>query len=81
LALSVSVDQPMWAPAVNHLEVGIGRPFFDTTLDSLVGDLRYILTPHCVTRTREVAAQMATPVESASTAADLLEEAVRLELK
>jgi UDP:flavonoid glycosyltransferase YjiC (YdhE family) len=78
LALWVSVDQPMWAAAVNQLEVGIGRPFFDTTLNSLVADLRSILTPHCVTRTREVAAQMTTSAESVATAADLLEDAVRL---
>jgi UDP:flavonoid glycosyltransferase YjiC (YdhE family) len=78
LALWVSVDQPMWAAAVSQLEVGIGRPFFDTTLNSLVADLRSILTPHCVTRTREVAAQMTTPAESVATAADLLEDAVRL---
>jgi UDP:flavonoid glycosyltransferase YjiC (YdhE family) len=78
LALSVSVDQPMWAAAVDQLEVGIGRPFVATTLNSLVADLRSILTPHCGTRTREVAAQMTTPAESAATAADLLEDAVRL---
>lgn len=78
LALAVSVDQPMWAAAVNHLGVGIGRAFFETTLNSLIADLRSILTPHCVTRTREVAAQMTTPAESAAIAADLLEEAVRL---
>jgi UDP:flavonoid glycosyltransferase YjiC (YdhE family) len=77
LALWVSVDQPMWAAAVNQLEVGIGRPFVDTTLSSLVADLRSILTPHCVARTREVAAQMTTPAESVATAADLLEDAVR----
>ncbi len=68
----------MWAAAVNQLEVGIGRPFFDTTLNSLVADLRSILTPHCVTRTREVATQMTTPAKSVAIAADLLEEAVRL---
>ncbi|WP_082959176.1 glycosyltransferase [Mycobacterium sp. 852002-51613_SCH5001154] len=78
LALAVSVDQPMWAAAVNQLEVGIGRRFIETTLDSLIADLRSILTPRCVTRTREVAAQMATPAESAATAADLLEDAVRV---
>ena len=77
LALAVSVDQPMWAAAVNQLEVGIGRRFFETTLNSLVADLQYILTPHCVTRTREVAAQMTTPAESAAIAADLLEDAVQ----
>lgn len=78
LALAVSVDQPLWAAAVNNLGVGIGRHYVDTTLSSLVTDLRSILTPHCVARTREVAAQMATPAESAATAADLLEDAVRL---
>jgi UDP:flavonoid glycosyltransferase YjiC (YdhE family) len=78
LALSVSVDQPLWATAVTHLGVGLGRPFFEATLDTLVADLRSILTPDCVTRTREVAAQMATPAQSAATAADLLEEATRV---
>ena len=78
LAMSVSVDQPMWAGAVNQLEVGRGRPFFEATQDTLLEDLRAILTPRCVARTREVAAQMATPAESAATAADYLEEAVRL---
>jgi UDP:flavonoid glycosyltransferase YjiC (YdhE family) len=78
LALAVSVDQPMWAALINQLEVGIGRRFVDTTPDSLVADLRSILNPHYITRTREVAAQMKTPAESAASAADLLEEAVRL---
>ena len=73
LILWVSVDQPMWAAAVSQLEVGCGRPFFEATQKSLVADLRSILTPHCIARTLEVAAQMATPAESAATAADLLE--------
>lgn len=77
LALAVSVDQPMWAAAVNQLGVGIGRRYSDTTPNSLVADLRSILTPQCVARTREVAAQMATPAESAGFAADLLEDAAR----
>jgi UDP:flavonoid glycosyltransferase YjiC (YdhE family) len=76
LALAVSVDQPMWAAAVGQLGVGIGRHFSATTPDSLLADLRAILTPHCVARTLEVAAQMATPAESAATAAGLLEDAV-----
>ena len=78
LALAVSVDQPLWAALINQLEIGIGRRFVDTTPDSLVADLRSLLDPHYVTRTREVAAQMTTPAESAAGAADLLEEAVRL---
>jgi UDP:flavonoid glycosyltransferase YjiC (YdhE family) len=76
LVLWVSVDQPMWGVAVNHLEVGLGRPFF-LTRQSLVTDLRSILTEHCATRAREVAAQMTTPAESVATAADLLEDAAR----
>lgn len=76
LALAVSVDQPMWAAAVGQLGVGIGRHFSATTPDSLLADLRAILTPHCIARTLEVAAQMATPAESAATAADLLEASV-----
>lgn len=76
LALAVSVDQPMWAAAVSQLGVGIGRHFSTTTPDSLLADLRAILTPHCIARTRQVAAEMATPAESAATAADLLEAAV-----
>jgi UDP:flavonoid glycosyltransferase YjiC (YdhE family) len=71
-------DQPMWAAAVERLEVGSGRAFSASTLASLVADLRSILTPQCVTRAREVAAQMTTAAESAASAADLLEEAVRL---
>jgi UDP:flavonoid glycosyltransferase YjiC (YdhE family) len=76
LILWVSVDQPMWGAAVNQLEVGLGRPFF-LTEQSLVEDLRSILTAHCVTRAREVAAEMTPPAESASAAADLLENAAR----
>jgi UDP:flavonoid glycosyltransferase YjiC (YdhE family) len=71
-------DQPEWAAAVERLEVGCGRAFSASTLTSLVADLRSILTPQCVTRAREVAAQMTKPAESVAIAADLLEEAVRL---
>jgi UDP:flavonoid glycosyltransferase YjiC (YdhE family) len=78
LALWVSVDQPIWGVAVSQLEVGHGRPFRETTPKSLLADLESILTPHCATRAREVAAEMATPAQSVATAADLLEEAVRI---
>lgn len=78
LALAVSVDQPMWANAVNDLGVGIGRRFADTTRQSLVEDLRSILAPHYVTRTREVAAQMTPPARSAAIAAQALEDAAAL---
>jgi UDP:flavonoid glycosyltransferase YjiC (YdhE family) len=71
-------DQPIWAAAVERLKVGSGRQFLASTLASLVADLRSILTPQCVTRAREVAAQMTKPTESAASAADLLEETARL---
>jgi UDP:flavonoid glycosyltransferase YjiC (YdhE family) len=70
-------DQPMWAAAVERLGVGSGRQFSATTQESLVADLRSILTPQCATRAREVAAHMTKPAESVARAADLLEEAVR----
>jgi UDP:flavonoid glycosyltransferase YjiC (YdhE family) len=78
LALWVSVDQPIWGVAVSELEVGVGRPLRETTPKSLVADLESILTPHCAARAIEVAAEMATPAQSVATAADLLEEAVRI---
>jgi vancomycin aglycone glucosyltransferase len=71
-------DQPIWAAAVERLEVGAGRQFSASTMSSLVADLRSILTPQCVTRAREVAAQMTKPAESVASAADLLEETARL---
>jgi UDP:flavonoid glycosyltransferase YjiC (YdhE family) len=71
-------DQPVWAAAVTQLKVGFGRAFSASTLDSLVADLRLILAPECVTRAREVAAQMTAPAESVARSTDLLEEAVRL---
>jgi UDP:flavonoid glycosyltransferase YjiC (YdhE family) len=71
-------DQPMWAAVVKRLKVGSGRAFSASTLASLVADLRSILTPQCVTRAREVAAQMTKPAESVASAADLLEAAARL---
>ncbi len=71
-------DQPMWAAAIERLGVGRGRAFSASTAASLVADLRSILTPQCVSRAGEVAAQMTTPAQSVAMAADLLEEAVRL---
>jgi UDP:flavonoid glycosyltransferase YjiC (YdhE family) len=70
-------DQPMWADGVTRLKVGAGRAFLESTLDSLVADLRSILTPQCAARAREVAPQMTKSAESVARAADLLEDAAR----
>lgn len=75
LILWNGLDQPMWAAAVTHLGVGLGRGFPESTLDSLTADLQVLLAPHCATRAREVAAQMTTAAESLAATADLLENA------
>jgi UDP:flavonoid glycosyltransferase YjiC (YdhE family) len=77
LILWLWLDQPIWAAAVERLKVGSGRQFSASTQESLVADLRSILTPQYVTRAREVAAQMTTPAESIASAADLLEDTAR----
>jgi len=71
-------DQQIWADAVARLKVGSGRTFSASNLGSLVADLRSILDPQCITRAREVAAQMTKPAVSVARAADLLEHAGRL---
>ena len=71
-------DQQIWADAVTRLNVGSGRAFSASNLGSLVADLRSILDPQCITRAREVAAQMTKPAVSVARAADLLEHAGRL---
>ncbi len=78
LVLWFWLDQPLWAAAVERLKVGSTRAFSASTLDSLVADLRSILTPQCLARAREVAAQMTKSAESVARTADLLEDAARL---
>ncbi|OBA60515.1 glycosyltransferase [Mycobacterium sp. 1100029.7] len=69
------LDQPVWAAGITELKVGSGRAFMESTLDSLVADLRAVLSPDMAARAREVAAQMTKADESISRTADLLEEA------
>jgi vancomycin aglycone glucosyltransferase len=77
LVLRVGLDQPIWASAIDRLKVGSARHFSATTQESLVADLRSILTPQCVSQARDVAAQMTKPAESVASAAGLLEDAAR----
>lgn len=77
LILWLWLDQPIWADAVGRLEVGVGRAFSASTLDSLVADLRSVRSAHYLSRAREVATQMTTPDQSVAAAADLLEGAAR----
>jgi vancomycin aglycone glucosyltransferase len=71
-------DQQIWGDAVTRLKVGSGRAFSASNLGSLVADLRSILNPQYITRAREVGAHMTKPAVSVASAADLLEDAVRL---
>ena len=77
LILWVGADQPFWATQIKRLEVGRALRFSRTTRDSLLDALRSVLGPQYVTRAREVATQLTKPAASVSTAADLLEDAVR----
>jgi vancomycin aglycone glucosyltransferase len=75
LVLWNGLDQPVWATSVKYLEVGLGRSFSESTLDSLIADLSEVLTPHYENRAKAIADQMIAPAESLSRTADLLEEA------
>jgi vancomycin aglycone glucosyltransferase len=77
LILFSGLDQPLWAAGVEQLKVGFARPFSESTAQSLVDDLRVILTPQYASRAHEVAAQMTQPAESLARTADLLEDAAR----
>jgi len=77
LVLWIGAEQPAWAIQVQILQVGKARRLASVTAKSLLKDLRTILAPEYVTRSRQMAASM-TPAEvSVSTTADLLENAVR----
>jgi UDP:flavonoid glycosyltransferase YjiC (YdhE family) len=75
LILWLWLDQPVWAAAIQQLEIGSGRRFSDVTEQSLVADLTSILTPEYLTRARNIAAEMISPHESASSGADFVEAA------
>jgi UDP:flavonoid glycosyltransferase YjiC (YdhE family) len=77
LILWNGLDQPLWGAGVEKLKVGVARRFTESTAETLVADLRLILTPQCAARAREVATQMTTPAESLTSTADLLEHAAR----
>jgi UDP:flavonoid glycosyltransferase YjiC (YdhE family) len=77
LILWNGLDQPLWAAGIEQLKVGVARRFSESTAESLVADLRLILTPQYASRAHEVATQMTKPAESLARTADLLEDAAR----
>jgi UDP:flavonoid glycosyltransferase YjiC (YdhE family) len=70
-------DQPLWGAAVKRLKVGTARRFSSTGQESLVADLRTVLTPQYVARARELATRMTKPADSVIASADLLEGTAR----
>jgi len=77
LILSTDLDQSLWGVRVKRLKVGTARRFSTATRETLVKDLRTILTPQHSARAREIATRMTKPAESVSTAADLVEDFAR----
>ena len=73
LSLWSTGDQRIWATQVKRLKVGTARPFTATNRDTLIEDLRLILSPEYVARAREIATQMTKPAESIAKTAELLE--------
>jgi UDP:flavonoid glycosyltransferase YjiC (YdhE family) len=66
-------DQPHWGAVVKRLKVGTARRFSRTTQESLVADLRTVLTPQYAARAHEIATRMTKPTASVAAAADLVE--------
>jgi UDP:flavonoid glycosyltransferase YjiC (YdhE family) len=77
LILSTWPEQTLWGARVKQLKVGTARRFSSTTQESLVADLRTILTPQYVTRAREIATRMTKPAAAVTNAVDLLEDFAR----
>ncbi len=77
LVLCLWLDQPVWGAGIAQLKIGSAQRFSDVTQQSLIDQLRLILMPDYQTRARNIAAQMISPQESASRAADLVENAAQ----
>jgi len=77
LVLWVGLDQPIWAGVIERLKVGSAQHFTATNQESLVTDLRSILSPRYITRAQDIAASMTKSDESVASAADLLEDTIR----
>ena len=78
LILWATLERQMWGAVVRRLKVGTSHRFSSITAESLITDLRLILSPGYITRARELAGRMSTPVQSISATADLVESHARL---
>lgn len=71
-------DQPIWAAAVQRVKVGTAKRFAHVNRKSLLRGVKTILQPEYAARAREISTRMSDPADAVGTAADLLEEAVRV---
>ncbi|HET7075379.1 MAG TPA: glycosyltransferase [Mycobacterium sp.] len=71
-------DQFIWATQVKRLKVGSAKRLSNITRRSLVRRLGKILAPDYVARARQIAPKMTKPAVGVATAADLLEQTVRV---
>lgn len=71
-------DQFIWATQVKRLEVGSAKRLSNISRRSLIRRLRRILAPDCVAHARGIAPRMTKPSVGVATAADLLEQTVRV---
>lgn len=77
LILWSSADQPYWGNQIKRLKVGTARRIAATSRETLVADLRRILSPDHAARARSLATRMTSSGDSVLKAADLYERAVR----
>jgi vancomycin aglycone glucosyltransferase len=75
LILWLWLDQPVWGAAVQQLKIGTAQRFADVNQQSLAVGLKSILALDYLARARNIAAEMISPQESASSAADFVEAA------
>ena len=79
LVLSVDGNQMIWgAQLKRRLKVGTHRRLSRTTRETLVADLRQILSPEYAIRARELAGRMTKPADCVTAAADLVENFARV---
>lgn len=67
-------DQPFFAAQLKRMKVGAGQRFSTTTERSLRAGLRRVLSPRYRARAHEIAPHITKPSESASAAADVVED-------
>ncbi len=73
VALWTGPDQRIWGDVVKRLKVGTARRFSRTTEETLVEDLRTVLTPQCRAGARRLASRMTNSTDSITAAADQVE--------